>query len=96
MLPKNNLAAISCGLAGCMFIVAAGELAHGTPVSEIHLIPPGSLATGTAGSTVTMGAAGLGYHPNAITEAEYGAPADSSPLPHDGLMVPALRWTPSG
>jgi hypothetical protein len=90
MLSRNSLAIVSGGLLGCMFVVAADELAHGASVGEIHLITPVSLATGTVGSTITQALAGIGYFDSTTTEAVYRAPSDSSPLPYDGVTVPSI------
>ena len=64
-----------------MLGVAWSEFAHGKLPAEIHLIY-GS-APLTIGSTVAFTG---GYYQNAVIEAEYRAPPDSSPLPHEGMQ----------
>jgi hypothetical protein len=94
MLSRNSQGMVSSGLVGCMVVVGLGELAHGTPVGEIHLVPAASLATGTAGTTVTLTLgtlSGVSYFDNTIIEALYRAPSDSSPLPHNGVTVPKIE-----
>jgi hypothetical protein len=83
MISRKTAATISGGMVSCMLFVAWSEFAHGTPAGEVHLITPASLAIG---STVVF--TGAGYHQNAIIEAEYRAPPDSTPLPNDGLIYP--------
>jgi hypothetical protein len=74
-----------------MIGVAWAELAHGTPMSEVHLITPVPLTVSVSTSIIASGGA---YHfGNAIHDAVYVEPADSRPLPHDGITHPS-SWIP--
>lgn len=84
MVSREAAAIVSTIAASGMFIVAWSEFAHGTPAAEVHLITAAPL---TIGSTILF--TGAGYHQNAIIEAEYRAPPDTTPLPNDGMIQPS-------
>jgi hypothetical protein len=76
MIPKPTRALISGALVGAMLFVAGAEIQHG---EQAHLIPAAQLTTGsTANNAVT-------YHESTIIDVTYREPADSTPLPHDGV-----------
>jgi hypothetical protein len=90
MLSRNKVAGVSGLLVAGMFVVAWSEMQHGVPLSEVHLITsaPVMIASSTTVHT------GAGYHfQSAIIDADYQGPADSRPLPRDGLTHPR-NWIP--
>jgi hypothetical protein len=76
MIPKPTNALISVALVGAMLVVTDAEIRHD---EQAHLIPAVQLTVGsTANNAIT-------YHENTIIDVVYREPADSKPLPHDGV-----------
>ena len=84
---RNSCAVVSPALVTCMFWVAAAQTQHGTPPAETHLITPVQLVV-AASTAASMGAV-MDFHHNAITEAEYRSPPDTTPLHHEGVTFPS-------
>lgn len=83
MISRKQAAIVSSIAVSGMLLVAWSEFNHGKSPAEVHLITSAQL---TIGSTVAFN--GAGYHQNAIIEAEYRAPPDTSPLQRDGVIHP--------
>jgi len=83
MVSRETAAVVSGITVSSMIFVAWSEFAHVKTPAEVHLITAAPI---TMGSTVAI--TGAGYHQNAIIDAEYRAPPDTSPLPNDGVIQP--------
>jgi hypothetical protein len=85
----SKTAFISGGLVGCMIGNAALEVQHGKAVGEVHLITSVQLVVPSTSTGTTSSISAIFVHFNTITEAEYLAPLDPSPLRLNGLTHPS-------